>query len=898
MGIKRMLVCASAVCALVLSAGAAYGATFTQTQNQTTDGQDFTFTFNNLPISLGNVTVTVGLYGDYDLTSEYADVLIDGVSQVQHQGGTTQCNTTVANQNYTVAATAVNNNNQLVVNVNLSAAVAFAICQNANPRVTVTVTYTSRADLRMWTSLAPATGSTAGDGQQFTVTSQVQNLYENLTTNFWLDYFYCPTAADTGCTLLGFTYITDDFTPGQIRSYTSPTLTMPATAEVGTRYILFKVDSLGGVTEADETNNNRFDAITVSTLPDLSFTASTVPQTGSTNTPGSVFTAQYTIANADNTNAIYTDFVVNYAYCPTCNSNTGCLSLGTNSNQTITQNINSGATYTFTSGNLVLPASATTGFHCIRAIVDNGAAVAESNENNNVRWHTIYVGSGALPDLLADQLTVPATGSVANAGATFTMTSRIRNNAAVAQNTDFQVNYYYCPTATTTGCTYLNTQLVTTNLAANGNTIVTSPSLTMPANVLYGAGQIRVYVDATGLVPEADETNNNSWAAINVTAKPDLTIASVAPVPFSGDTNGPGSTFTARFTVTNKAQTSYFNTDFQVEFFYCPTNTATGCVSLGTSAVTFNFLSGASFTFTSGQLTIPATATPGAHYLRAFVDSKTPQDIDESDETNNNVYAPITLTTGAADIYVKTFTATAAGQTITYTVETCNKGGATTTAMVVGLFYNRTTAPTCADTADDSFTIAGGLAANGCNTHVFTRAGAPVGASTPYAMGDQGCAVTEGDETNNTASASVTVAPPPDQGVQPDKGVEPDYAIKFDAVITKPEATVSDVGVPPDQALPPDVGTPKNDTTGPAADQSTPAGDKGTPSGDQGTPAGDTGGTTSDKGSTPSKDTGAPKPPTSDGGCSCSIQQSDDSALGLLGLLLGLALVGLRRRRR
>jgi MYXO-CTERM domain-containing protein len=891
---KRLISVAGVIALLVAVGGTASAFTTTQTQNQTTAGQDFTFTFANLPIAIGNATVAITLYGDYAATTEYADVIIDGAGQVQHQGSTSDCLVTGGLQNYTATAATINSDHQLVVNVNLSPGVSSTLCTAITPRVTVTVTYTSRPDLYVYSSSAPASGSTAGHGSQFTAIGNVRNLYENMTTDFSLRYYYCATntySAST-CVFLSNNWVTDDFTPGQIRSYTSPTLTLPPTAEVGNRYIMLRADGTGTVTEADETNNDQFNLITVTTLPDLDITASTVPLTGSTNNPGAQFTAQYTVTNDDLTSAVTASFTMAYAYCPTCLSNTGCIALGT---QTITQDIVSGGSYTFTSPSLTIPASATTGTHCIRATVDSGAAINESDENNNVDWDPINVGAGALPDLTADQLTVPVTGSVANAGAVFTMTSRINNNAAVAQNTDFAIYYYYCPTAVTTGCTYLTTQTVTTNLGANGNTIVTSPSLTMPTTAIYGTGQIRVFVDATSLVAEANETNNNTWKAISVTVKPDLTIAAVS-VPYTGTTTGPGSTFTGRFTIQNKPSTSYVTNDMEVQYFYCPNNNPTGCISLGSDPITANFASGGSYTFTSSQLTIPAAASPGTHYIRAFVDSKSPQDVDESDETNNNTYAPITLTSGAADIYVKTFTATATGTTITYNVETCNKGGATSTAILVGLFYNRATAPTCADTADDSYTIAAGLGANLCNVHVFTRAGAPVGASTAWAMGDQGCAVSEGDETNNTSSVSVTVAQQPDQGLPPDTGVEPDYALKFDAVIPKPEASISDVGVPPDQSMTNPEATTKTDTTGPQTDSTQPTGDKGTPTGDSTTPTGDSTTPTGDKGTTPKADTGA-KPPAEDGGCSCSIQGRDDTTFGLLGLLLGLALLARRRRR-
>ena len=58
--------------------------TATRTVNHTTVGQTMTFDFTGLQYAAGNISVIVSLNGDYNSSSEYADVTIDGANQAQH----------------------------------------------------------------------------------------------------------------------------------------------------------------------------------------------------------------------------------------------------------------------------------------------------------------------------------------------------------------------------------------------------------------------------------------------------------------------------------------------------------------------------------------------------------------------------------------------------------------------------------------------------------------------------------------------------------------------------------------------------------------------------------------------------------------------------------------------
>ena len=139
----------------------------------------------------------------------------------------------------------------------------------------------------------------------------------------------------------------------------------------------------------------------------------------------------------------------------------------------------------------------------------------------------------------------------------------------------------------------------------------------------------------------------------------------------------------------------------------------------------------------------------------AFVDQQCA--VTEGDEVNNT--ATTTVTVKKPDLYIKSFTATAPDRNVGYKVEVCNKGSSVLTTFRLGLYYHLTAAPAC-KAAYSSYTNISGLAAGACTTRNFTRYSSPTGTFTPLAFVDQQCAVTEGDEVNNTATTTVTVKKP------------------------------------------------------------------------------------------------------------------------------------------
>ncbi len=97
-----------------------------QTQYQTSTGQDWTFTFSGLPLCIsGNLSVEVTLFGDYNSSSEVADIYIESISQGTQQSGN-QCEFPVS-QTYTLSCSYVNDG-VVTVLVNNSSSVNTGLC--------------------------------------------------------------------------------------------------------------------------------------------------------------------------------------------------------------------------------------------------------------------------------------------------------------------------------------------------------------------------------------------------------------------------------------------------------------------------------------------------------------------------------------------------------------------------------------------------------------------------------------------------------------------------------------------------------------------------------------------------------------------------------------------------
>jgi PGF-pre-PGF domain-containing protein len=170
----------------------------------------------------------------------------------------------------------------------------------------------------------------------------------------------------------------------------------------------------------------------------------------------------------------------------------------------------------------------------IKAVVDEGDLVNESDEENNQKADTITVAQQFLPDLIVEDI-LPEQGD-SQVGKPLNITLKIKNQGTV-------------PSAEVVAKYYIN------DIADNDSIPIPSLSQGAGADVSFsltpdkgGPMEVKVVVDSDAAIPESNETNNQLIKVINVKGLlPDLKIESISLNPESPK---PGENVT--FTVTIK----------------------------------------------------------------------------------------------------------------------------------------------------------------------------------------------------------------------------------------------------------------------------------------------------------------------------------------------------------
>ncbi|CAN0523600.1 unnamed protein product, partial [Laminaria digitata] len=166
-------------------------------------------------------------------------------------------------------------------------------------------------------------------------------------------------------------------------------------------------------------------------------------------------------------------------------------------------------------------------------------------------------------------------------------------------------------------------------------------TLTLPNSVTSPSSFVRVFVDDGGVIAEENEANNNRYRSIRV-RDPDLRIAALT-VTGTAAIVTPGQPISFQYTISNLARGGMVTQDFSVRHYYCEAEDTTACTSISPHVfIVDDFVSGGTHEYTRTYV-LPAVATVGTRYIRAFVDSSGNQ-IAEANEDNNNNYAAITVT--------------------------------------------------------------------------------------------------------------------------------------------------------------------------------------------------------------------------------------------------------------
>jgi subtilase family serine protease len=269
--------------------------------------------------------------------------------------------------------------------------------------------------------------------------------------------------------------------------------------------------------------------------------------------------------------------------------------------------------------NIQLPPTTGTGTYYIIARADDGLAVGETNENNNLRFSiAIKVG----PDLTISAITASPVNI--GPGSTVTVTDTARNPGSTSAAPTVTAIYYSTNALLDAADTLLGTRNVP-SLAPDGVSVGTT-SVQIPSNAATGVAYLFAKADVNNAVLESVETNNGSFP-VTVRIGPDLTVSALS-VPNSALA---GATVTVNETTSNIGGGA---AGASVTRFYLSVNLAidAGDVELGTRNV--QGLAAGGLSSAQTPLVIPANTPAGTYWIIAVSDATGM--VAETFETNNN----------------------------------------------------------------------------------------------------------------------------------------------------------------------------------------------------------------------------------------------------------------------
>ena len=472
------------------------------------------------------------------------------------------------------------------------------------------------------------------------------------TTKFYLS---TSSAYGPGATLIGSRGV--PALAAGATSSVSISLTLP-NGIAGLYYLFAVADADNQVAELNETNNVGSTTVTIG--PDLIVTSVSAPTYVA---PGATITVTDATKNKGASTAGVT--ITKFFLSTSASIDSGAILLGSRAVPALA----AGATSTG-SASLTIPASATASSYYIVALADADSTIVEQGETNNTAAALVRMGA----DLALSGLSAPAT---ALAGNTIVVTETTRNRGfarAGASVTRFHIS----------GQTVLDGSAIPLGVRAvpalaAGEASMVSTTFTLPAGLgQLGQYYILVVADADNTVPEIDESNNGSYAAIKI--GPDLTIAPsslIAPA-----TAIAGTSIQVSETTRNRGTGPAAESETRLYLSASPTLDATALLLDARKVPT---LAAGANSVAPRSVTIPVTVgASGTYYLFAVADATSR--LIETDETNNAMYAIIKI---GPDLVVDSISGPSIanpGDTVSLTWGVRNRGAAPAAASTI-VFY-------------------------------------------------------------------------------------------------------------------------------------------------------------------------------------------------------------------
>jgi len=494
---------------------------------------------------------------------------------------------------------------------------------NENNNIIARAIAITKADLIIQNAVAPTSASV---GKTINISYQVKNqgVGSAVATNTKF-YLSKDNAYSTDDVLLGSDAV-NAIAAGASRTQTS-SIVIGNTISGGNYYLLYKADADSKIGESNETNNIVSKAITINgPKPDLIIQNVSVP---SLVDPGSLITVNYQLANQGTATA-GTSTTKFYLSKDTALSNDDTL---LDSDQNYFYSGLGADYYSSESEFLVLSSSTTFGNYYLLLQADGNGEIFESNENNNVTAKAITI---AAPDLVIQNAIAPAS---ANIGTSIKVSYQVKNQGN-GKTSRLNSTYFYLSKDTSfsnddvyLGYDYINNYNdLAPSAVSSESTSLSLPSKTTPGNyyLLYKA-------DGDASLKESNENNNVVAKAIKITA-PDLVIQNTT-APASAAI---GTTITLSYKLKNQGNG---NAAASNTYFYLSRDTTLGNdddISIGYASENSVAVAVSGVISQSTTWTIDTTIAAGKYYLMFKADSG--GNVAESNESNNAVYIPFTLT--------------------------------------------------------------------------------------------------------------------------------------------------------------------------------------------------------------------------------------------------------------
>ena len=297
-----------------------------------------------------------------------------------------------------------------------------------------------------------------------------------VTVSTWTRFYLSATPYWTSASVLLNSRSVGPLTAGATSAGTTPA-TIPAGTAAGSYFLLAFADASGAVTESNEGNQHRANALQVtagSGLPDLVVSDLITPVSAATGATISVGDTTKNQGTGGVTVSTWTRFYLSATPYWTSAS----VLLNSRSVGPLTAGATSAGTTPAT-----IPAGTAAGSYFLLAFADASGAVTESNEGNQHRANALQVTAGSgLPDLVVSDLITPASAAT---GATISVGDTTKNQGTGGVTVSTWTRFYLSATPYWTSASVLLNSRSVGPLTAGATSAGTTPA-TIPAGTAAG----------------------------------------------------------------------------------------------------------------------------------------------------------------------------------------------------------------------------------------------------------------------------------------------------------------------------------------------------------------------------------------------------------------------------